>query len=251
MHQTLLDGQALDITTDPVEVTPTAQYSLGGVWVRPKDHSTDVNGLYVIGEAAGGLHGANRLEENSLIELLVHGRIAGRAAAEYSARLTVQQRSPAAVRAAESDVSRLLAADGDQNIRALLRSVRHLMTEHAGVVRDEAGLTSGLTGLAEIETRTAHAGIHIDIGCFQNLAYAYDLRSTLLAARDTGVRTSAGTRGSHDRSYRPEVDRYLTVTLAWSPASGVPRKPVPLTPTHIAELVRDISADAGSRERRR
>ncbi len=80
---------------------------------------------------------------------LVYGRIAGRAAAEYSAGLAVQQRSPAAVRAAETDVSRLLAADGEENVRALLRSVRHLMTEHAGVVRDETGLTAGLAALAE------------------------------------------------------------------------------------------------------
>ncbi|WP_328843193.1 FAD-binding protein [Streptomyces sp. NBC_00258] len=253
VHQTLLDVQTLDITRDPVEVTPTAQYSLGGVWVRPEDHSTDVNGLYVIGEAAGGLHGANRPEENSLIELLVYGRIAGRAAAEYSARLTVQQRSPAAVRAAESDVSRLLAANGDQNIRALLRSVRHLMTEHAGVVRDEAGLAAGLAGLAEIEARTAHAGIHIDIGGFQDLAYAYDLRSTLLAARATleCARERRETRGSHHRSDHPDVDPDLTATLMWSPATGVRREPVPPTPTHIAELVRDVSTDAGSPERRR
>ncbi|GAV38486.1 FAD-binding protein [Streptomyces acidiscabies] len=82
----------------------------------------------MVGEAAG----AGRLEGDSPTELLVHGRIAGRAAAEYSARLTVQQRSPATVRAAEAEVNRLLTAEGDQNLRALHRSVRHLMTEYDG-----------------------------------------------------------------------------------------------------------------------
>lgn len=253
VHRTLLDVQTLDVTRDPVEVAPTAQYSLGGVRVRPEDHGTDVHGLYVIGEAAGGLHGAHRPAENAWVELLVYGRIAGRAAAEYSAGLAVQQRSPAAVRAAETDLSRLLAADGEENVRALLRSVRHLMTEHAGVVRDETGLTAGLAALAEVEARTAHVGVHIDIGGFQDLAYAYDLRSTLLAARATleCARERRETRGSHHRSDHPGVDPDLTVTLVWSPATGVRREPVPPTPTHIAELMRDVSADAGPPQRGR
>ncbi|MET7687756.1 FAD-binding protein [Streptomyces sp. NPDC005483] len=246
VHETLLDLQMLDITRDPIEVAPTAQYSLGGVWVRPEDHGTDVNGLFVIGEAASGLHGANRLEENSLIELLVYGRIAGRAAAEYSARLTSQQRSPAATRAAEADVSRLLTADGDQNVRALQRSVRHLMTERAGVVRDAAGLIAGLAGLAEIEARMADVGVHIDVGGFQDLAYAYDLRSTVLAARATleCALERRETRGCHHRSDYPDVDPDLKVNMVWSPTTGVRREPVPPIPTHIAELMYDVSADA-------
>ena len=85
VYQTLLELQMLDVTRDPIEVAPTAHYSMGGVWVRPEDHGTDVDGLFVIGEAASGLHGANRLGGNSLIELLVYGRITGQAAAEYSA----------------------------------------------------------------------------------------------------------------------------------------------------------------------
>ncbi|MEU9317274.1 FAD-binding protein [Streptomyces sp. NPDC048295] len=227
VHQTLLDVQTLDITRDPVEVTPTAEYSLGGVRVRPEDHSTEVTGLYVIGEAAGAPHDARRQQENALLEFLVHGRIAGRAAAEYSARLTVQQRSPSAVRAAETDMTRLLAADGDQNVRALLRSVRHLMTEHAGVVRDEAGLAAGLDELDGIEARTAHAGIHIDIGGLQDLAYAYDLRSALLAARATleCARERLAARSGHHRSGHSGAGPELTVALVWSPATGVRREP--------------------------
>ncbi|WP_031517442.1 FAD-binding protein [Streptomyces sp. NRRL F-5123] len=247
VHQTLWELQMLDIAQDPIEVAPTAQYSLGGVWVRPEDHSTDVNGLYVIGEAASGLHGAGRLEENSLIELLVYGRIAGRAAAEYSAGLTSLHRSQAAVRAAEADVNRLLAGDGDQDVRALLRSVRRLMTEHAGAVRDEAGLTAGLDRLDEIEGRMWYAGVHIDIGGFQELAYACDLRSTVLAARATleCALERRETRGCHHRSDHPDADPDLQVNLVWSPVTGVRREPVPPIPTDIAELMQDVAADAG------
>ena len=77
VYQTLMELQLLDITTTPIEIAPTAHYSMGGVWVRTEDHTTDVEGLYAIGEASSGLHGANRLGGNSLIELLVYGRIVG------------------------------------------------------------------------------------------------------------------------------------------------------------------------------
>jgi succinate dehydrogenase / fumarate reductase, flavoprotein subunit len=87
-----LELQMLDITKDPIEIASTAHYSMGGLWVRSEDHSTDIDGLYAIGEAASGLHGANRIGGNSLIELLVYGRIVGEAAAAYSAGLQTQRR---------------------------------------------------------------------------------------------------------------------------------------------------------------
>src|ERR1700755_2572478 len=95
VYQTLMDLQLLDITTTPIEIAPTAHYSMGGVWVRSEDHSTGVDGLYAIGEAFRGLHVANRRDGNSLIELLGYGRIVGTSAAEYSSGLSAQQRSAA------------------------------------------------------------------------------------------------------------------------------------------------------------
>ena len=109
VYRTLIDLQMLDITESPIEVAPTAHYSMGGVWVRPADHSTDVPGLFAIGEAASGLHGANRLGGNSLIELLVFGRITGEAAAAHCRARVVQKRSPEAVATARTEVADLLA----------------------------------------------------------------------------------------------------------------------------------------------
>lgn len=77
--------------------------------MRPEDHASDVHGLFVIGGAASGLHGATRLDVNSLIELLVYGRLAAHAAAEYSARLTGQRRSLTRVAVAEATADKLLA----------------------------------------------------------------------------------------------------------------------------------------------
>lgn len=158
VYQTLLDLQMLDITREPIEIAPTAHYSMGGVRVNPEDHSTDVRGLYAIGEASSGLHGANRLGGNSLIELLVFGRLTGRAAAAYSQALTAQPRSARAVAQAREELDTLLAADGPENVRALQRAIRNTMTEHAGVVRDGEGLRAGLAELAVIEKRMADVG---------------------------------------------------------------------------------------------
>src|SRR5262245_54329228 len=136
VYHLLLDLQLLDITTTPIEIAPTAHYSMGGVWVRPEDFGTGIEGLYAVGEASSGLHGANRLGGNSLVELVVCGRIAGEAAAQYSERLTAQQRSPEAVAHARAELDAVLAADGSETARPLQRAIRDLMTARAGVVRD-------------------------------------------------------------------------------------------------------------------
>lgn len=245
VYQTLMETQMLDITREPIEIAPTAHYSMGGVWVRPEDHSTDVDGLYAIGEASSGLHGANRLGGNSLIELLVFGRIVGQAAADYSANLSAQTRSADAIAQARGEVDRLLSADGHENVRALQRAIRDMMTECAGVVRSEEGLQEGLARLDEIEARMENVGIHPDIAGFQDLAHAYDLKSSALAARATleAALQRRETRGCHNRSDYPEMDPTMQVNLVWSPDSGVTREEIAPIPNEIRELIRDVSQE--------
>ncbi|WP_369228329.1 hypothetical protein AB5J52_41060 [Streptomyces sp. R39] len=122
------------------------------------------------------------------------------------------------------------------------------MTECAGVVRDEAGLAAGLVELDEIEARVGDAGVHIDIGGFQDLAHAYDLRSAVLAARATleCALERRESRGWHNRSDYPDADPDLAVDLVWSPTTGVRREPVPPIPTAIAGLMQGVSAGTGS-----
>jgi succinate dehydrogenase / fumarate reductase flavoprotein subunit len=244
VYQTLLELQMLDITRDPVEIAPTAHYSMGGVWVRPDDHGTDVEGLYAIGEAASGLHGANRLGGNSLTELLVYGRLVGAAAAAYSAELPAQQRSRAALADARGEVDELLAADGPENVRALQRALRNTMTEHAGVVRDEAGLRAGLSELDEVEDRMTHVGVHPDLAGFQDLAHAFDLKAAALAARATleAALERRETRGCHNRADHPHLDESMRVNLVWAGPGRIEREPVPPVPEEIAGLIREVSS---------
>jgi succinate dehydrogenase / fumarate reductase flavoprotein subunit len=242
VYKTLLDLQMLDITRSPIEVAPTAHYSMGGVWVRPEDHGSDVEGLYAIGEASSGLHGANRLGGNSLIELLVYGRIVGRAAGEWSAGLGAQRRSSAAVADARAEVDGMLAMRGRENVRALQRAVRDTMTRHAGVVRDEAGLTAGLAELDAVQDRVGALGVHPDLAGFQDLAHAFDLRASLLAAKATleAALERRESRGCHHRSDFPDTDPALQVNLVWSPTAGITREEIPSMSPDVAELVRDV-----------
>ena len=154
VYQTLMDLQLLDITTTPIEIAPTAHYSMGGVWVRPEDHRTDVEGLYAIGEASSGLHGANRLGGNSLIELLVYGKIVGHAAARLT-RLSSTPNNVAVQRypLPETRSTRSCPPTVRRTSDSCNELLRNTMTEHAGVVRNEAGLLTGLSELAEIEER--------------------------------------------------------------------------------------------------
>ncbi|MFJ8912967.1 FAD-dependent oxidoreductase [Amycolatopsis sp. NPDC102389] len=243
VYQTLLELQMLDITREPIEIAPTAHYSMGGIRVRPEDHGTGVEGLYALGEAASGLHGANRLGGNSLIELLVYGRIVGAAAARYSRDLGAQQRSPSAMEEARREVDELLAADGSENVRALQRTLRDTMTEHAGVVRDETGLRTGLAELDELEARMRDLGVHPDTAGFQDLAHAFDLKAAVLAARATleSALERRETRGCHNRADHPGLDESLRVNLVWSGPGQVEREELPPIPEEIASLMREVS----------
>lgn len=238
VYRTLIDLQMLDITTTKIEIAPTAHYSMGGVWVTPDDHGTGVDGLYALGEASSGLHGANRLGGNSLIELLVYGRITGEHAAGYVAARTEIRRDPSAVGMARTEMQSLLNQNGTESARRLQRELRNLMTEHAGVVRTGHGLQEGLDKLSVLEDRAQHVTAHPDIAGYDDLAHAYDLRGSLLAARATLECALARreTRGAHNRADFPTTDPSLQGNFVWSPAQGVSFEALPPAPDSFRAL---------------
>jgi len=93
MYHQFLELADVDITKTPMEVGPTTHYIMGGLRVDPDTAAATVPGLYAAGEAAAGLHGANRLGGNSLSDLVVFGRRAGAAAAAYAKGLSATPRA--------------------------------------------------------------------------------------------------------------------------------------------------------------
>jgi succinate dehydrogenase / fumarate reductase flavoprotein subunit len=243
MYRQFVDLAMLDITTTPMEVAPTAHYSMGGVRVDPHTHATEVGGLYAVGECAAGVHGANRLGGNSLAECLVFGRVVGAEAARWSAGLDVQVRDRAAIEEAREEVDATLARRGDEFARPLQRALRDLMSEHCGVVRSEAGLREGLRRLDEIAERTSGLEVRPDIAGYADLTHAFDLHGSLLAARATleCALERRETRGAHNRVDFREQDRTLRVNLVWTPGGEIARAP-------IAQPSPEVTALAGGPE---
>ena len=241
VYRNLIDLQMLDITKEPIEIAPTAHYSMGGVWVDAESHNTGVAGLSAIGEASSGLHGANRLGGNSLIELLVYGRITGTDAANYAKNLTTVHRSPEAVAEARAEMQHLLTSMGTETPRVLQRELRNIMSDHAGVVRSEESLLAGLAKLTDLESRAEHIGVHPDIAGFDDLAHAYDLYGSLLAARATleCALERRETRGCHNRSDFPEQSEELRGNFIWSPVDGVTFEPAAEAPDSFRDLANE------------
>jgi succinate dehydrogenase / fumarate reductase flavoprotein subunit len=238
MYRQFVDLAMLDISTTPMEVAPTAHYSMGGVRVDGETHATDVAGLFAVGECASGVHGANRLGGNSLAECLVFGRIAGAEAARASADLDVQVRDRDAMDAAREEVDAMLARRGHEFARPLQRALRDLMSEHCGVVRSEEGLRRGLRALDEIRDRTSTLEVRPDIAGYADLAHAFDLHGSLLAARATlqCALERRETRGAHNRVDFPEQDPAFRLNLTWTPDSHIVPKPIAPPSADVAAL---------------
>ena len=249
MYRQFIDLAMLDITSAPMEVAPTAHYSMGGVWVDAETHATDVEGLFAVGECASGVHGANRLGGNSLAEAVVFGRIVGAEAARWSAQLDVHARDHAAIAAAREEVDELLARRGEEFARPLQRAVRDLMSECGGVVRSEDGLRDGLTRLEEVAARARDLEVRPDLAGYDDLAHAFDLQGSLLAARATleCARERRETRGAHNRVDFPEQDPGLQVNLVWAPDGTIAAEPIPQSSPTVAALARGPDPDTPSR----
>lgn len=210
MYQQFMDAQNIDISETPMEVAPTAHYTMGGVVVQPDTHATSIVGLYAAGEVTSGLHGANRLGGNSLAETVVFGRHAGAAAASFAQDIHQSVRSEGVIRAAHDDLNRM-AQTGSTDSRDLMQTLRDVMWENCGVVRTEEKLQLGLQRLQVIEAAMPDVNVKSSL----DLAQLLDLRASIVSAEATvrGALERRESRGAHQRTDYPDIDERLNLNF--------------------------------------
>ena len=161
MYHQFKELGGIDITKEPMEVGPTAHYIMGGIRVDVETQMSKVPGLFACGEAAGGMHGANRLGGNSLSDLLVFGRLAGRGAVTFAKE---NWDWPAMD---EAEIDRLVAemyrhfeaVPGGENPFQVTDALQATMEVNVGIARVEDELKQALTDVEALKTRAAKVGI--------------------------------------------------------------------------------------------
>jgi succinate dehydrogenase / fumarate reductase, flavoprotein subunit len=149
----------VDITREAMEVFPTTHYAMGGIRVDPTTSATSIPGLYAVGEAAAGLHGANRLGGNSLSDLLVFGRRAGQAAAVYTRQQTPAVLPAETVGAVETQLLTPLRSKSGETPAAILSELGETMMRSVGVFREESGLRDALVRFEALRKRSEHLSV--------------------------------------------------------------------------------------------
>ncbi len=147
-----------DLAGGLVEVVPTAHYFMGGVVCEP-DTSTRWPGLFVAGEDASGMHGANRLGGNGVANSTVFGGIAGDTMPGWIARNPVPRAPDPHV--LDAEITRALHPFGRKagDLNRLRERLMDVMWDDVGVIRDAAGLDRGIAALAEIEAELLATGV--------------------------------------------------------------------------------------------
>lgn len=205
-----------DLATAPVEVSPTAHFIMGGVRMDPRCR-TPLRGLYVAGEDAAGVHGANRLGGNGVAESIVFGGIAGESMA---ADIEGLDQPPVPLADAERLMQAAVAGigrTGATRITDVRNELRQMMWDKAGLVRDEQGLGEALAGVRKLREQADRAAIAPGLVCNLDWQALLDLHNSLDVSE--AIILSAAqrreSRGSHYRSDFPERDnsRWLINTL--------------------------------------
>jgi succinate dehydrogenase / fumarate reductase flavoprotein subunit len=233
-----------------MEVGPTCHYMMGGVRVNAETQQSTVAGLFSAGEAAGGLHGANRLGGNSLSDLLVFGRRAGRYAACFAkehgpCRADEAQADEAARRALEP-FERGLAA-GAENPYQVQHGLQAMMQDLVGIVRHEDEMRRALEGIDKLKERARRAGIPGNREYNAGWHTALDL-TNLLTVAEAVTRAALEreeSRGAHFREDRPGKDPMLgqvnlVVEKGVEGEMRISRRTIPTIPAELKQVIEEM-----------
>ena len=198
----------VDITKGPMEVGPTCHYVMGGIRVEAETAESTLPGLFAAGEAAAGLHGANRLGGNSLSDLLVFGRRAGAAAATQASKVSQGKIDEAALVEAEREVLAPFERSDGENPYTVHRDLQEVMQNLVGIFRIEEDVVKALGELEKLKQRSKNVRVEGSRLFNPGWHLARDLRSMLMVseavARSAQARKES--RGAHSRIDYPQLD---------------------------------------------
>ena len=209
MYHQFMELAAVDITKEPMEVGPTAHYVMGGVKVDPVTQESTVPGLYAAGEAATGLHGANRLGGNSLSDLITFGKRAGQYAAEAAKGMdSFAEIATSEIEDVIAETLAPLSRVGGENPAKVVEDLRDLMQEKVGIIRQGHELEEALEELEafrEREANTSPGGTRIyNPGWHQALEIGAMIDISKMCAMAALAREES--RGGHTRLDFPTPD---------------------------------------------
>jgi len=239
----------VDPIKEPIPVVPTIHYQMGGIptnahgqVVAPTggDPNAVVPGFYAIGECACvSVHGANRLGTNSLLDLLVFGRAAGKQIVEQALARRAHKALPKD--AGDSALTRLARIDGatsGEQVAEVAKSLRRTMQAHCGVYRNEQLLSEGVAKVIELEQRARRVAIKDKSKTFNTARVeALELDNLIEVAKASIVSAHARreSRGAQARSDYPNRDdaNWLKHTLWYRDGNRLAYKPVNLKPLSV------------------
>lgn len=199
-------NMGFDPEKDLIEVAPTVHHFMGGMAVDAK-WSSSVPGLFGAGEACGGMHGANRISQNALAEIIVSGMTAGEAAAKYSSTLPPSFVDPAEAASEEHKLRALLSSEGGETPKAVRDRLRKTMGDNAGVFRSRESLEKALSDIAELKAtplRVRQKDYAMNRELIEALETQNMLKTAEAVARSALAREES--RGAHFREDFPAAD---------------------------------------------
>ena len=224
-----------DLAGGLVEVVPTAHYMMGGVEFGA-DCGTALKGLFVAGEDAGGVHGANRLGGNGVANSTVYGGVAGDVMAAWVAKEGALHEPDAAAVDRAIAYCEPASAASHGSLEPLRERLYEVMWDKVGIIRTDAGLRAALAELKGLEDELARAGVAGGNRAF-NLTWHdwLNLKSLVQVSRVIAEAALARTdsRGAHFREDYPEAgplekSAFTSVRLAGE-ALDIATKPVAFT----------------------
>jgi len=236
----------VDITKGPMEVGPTCHYMMGGIRVDAETAESTVPGLFAAGEAAAGLHGANRLGGNSLSDLLVFGRRAGLAAAASAKRSSVSSIDNAQIDQAEKELLAPFSNSATESPYAVHRDLQEVMQNLVGIFRTDEDLKKALAELAKLKVRAGKVSVEGSRLFNPGWHLSYDLKAMLMVSEAVAHSALARTesRGAHSRIDYPNPDsvweKKHNVVIRES-GGGMGRREIPIEP--VPEELKQILAE--------